>query len=90
MFIWDSKKNDYNIKQHGISFNIAIHVFEDPNHIVIYDMEHSVKEDRYVVLGIVDKVLFVVYTERGNDIRIISARKATKEERRVYYGRCLY
>ena len=51
-----------------------------------YDIVHSGLEDRLQTLGMVNGVLFVVYTERGEKIRIITARKATPEERRIYYG----
>lgn len=87
MFQWDADKEISNIEKHGISFRVALHVFEDPNYIEIYDYEHSITEDRYNVIGMVNDVLFVVYTERDNNIRLISARKATEQERRVYYGR---
>ena len=56
------------------------------NRIEKYDARHSIDEDRYNVIGMVENLLFVVYTERNDDtIRIISARKATKEERDEYY-----
>lgn len=86
-FSWDSSKNDLNIKNHGISFEVAIHIFEDNHRIEIYDYEHSINEDRYVTIGMVKDILFVVYTMRGETTRLISARKATNQERRIYYGR---
>ena len=83
---WDDRKNKINREKHGISFETAAHVFEDINRIEFYDEAHSTEEDRYIVLGLVRKVLFVVYTDRGDATRIISARKATKAETEVYYG----
>ena len=86
-FEWDEEKNLINIKKHdGISFSMAVRVFLDENRIEKYDLDHSTEEDRYNVIGMVEKLLFVVYTEREKDtIRIISARKATKEECDEYY-----
>ncbi|HIV98903.1 MAG TPA: BrnT family toxin [Candidatus Ornithospirochaeta avicola] len=86
-FEWDEEKNIANIKKHdGISFHMAVRVFLDGNRIERYDCKHSIDEDRYNVIGMVERLLFVVYTERDADtIRIISARKATKEECNEYY-----
>lgn len=86
-FEWDEEKNLANIRKHdGISFQIAVRVFLDENRIEEYDARHSIDEDRYNVIGMVERLLFVVYTERNADtIRIISARKATKEECDEYY-----
>ncbi|MBR3622198.1 MAG: BrnT family toxin [Selenomonadaceae bacterium] len=84
-FEWDENKNQINIKKHGISFERASLVFQDPNHVKIYDSKHSIDEIRYRVLGRVNNVLCVVITYRKNNvIRIISARKATVGERREY------
>lgn len=85
-FEWDEDKNIINIKKHGISFRAAAYVFADVNRIEIYDELHSNDEDRYIVVGAVNKVLCVIYTERKNVTRIISARLATARERRMYYG----
>ena len=86
IFEWDEKKNRSNIKKHGISFEIAVMVFKDPNLIVWYDEDDSgynkygVWEDRYIALGYVGEILCVVYTVRDRDgeeiTRIISARIA--------------
>ncbi len=86
-FEWDEEKNKKNQKKHdGISFEMATRVFLDSKRLELFDKEHSTAdEDRYYVLGRVEKVLFVVYTERHDNIRIISARKATKEEVNEYY-----
>ena len=83
---WDDAKNDMNILKHGISFKLASMVFYDEHRVEYYDRAHSTDEDRYIVLGIVGDVLFVVYTERGEVIRLILARPATKAERDIYYG----
>ena len=83
---WDDNKNQINIKKHGISFETAALVFADEERIEYYDKLHSQDEDRYVVLGCVQGVLYVVYTMRDDAARIISARIATTYERRLYYG----
>ena len=81
------KKEALNIQKHGLDFDTAVLVFEDENYIEWYDEAHSESESRYNVLGLVHDVLFVVYTERRDNIRIISARLATKQERSLYYDR---
>ena len=88
-FEWDDNKNLINISKHGIGFETALKVFEDALRIEIYDELHSDFEDRYITIGSVSGktfVLTVVYTTRANDtiIRLISARKATNAERRMY------
>ena len=80
IFEWDTEKNRINKKIHGISFETALLVFNDYDRIEIYDQEHSEYEDRYSTIGLVDDVIFVVYTEGKEVIRIISARMATREE----------
>jgi uncharacterized DUF497 family protein len=71
---------------HGIAFEDAKYVFQDPCKIIIPDIAHSKEdEERWNVIGIVDRILFVVYVEKNDIIRIISARIATKKEREVYY-----
>ena len=84
LFEWDYEKEQRNIKIHKISFETAKLVFNDNNRIELFDINHSGAEDRIITIGKVDKVLFVVYTERGEKTRIISARAATKAERRLY------
>ena len=83
---WDNNKNRLNIKKHGISFETAALVFADEERIEYYDKLHSQDEDRYVVLGCVQGILYVVYTMRDEAARIISARMANSQERRIYYG----
>ena len=84
-FEWDDEKNRINKMKHGISFETAAKVFTDPRYIEIYDSEHSLGEDRYIAIGLVEDVLFVVFTERRHAIRLISARLATEIESRYYY-----
>ncbi|MCD7772694.1 MAG: BrnT family toxin [Ruminococcus sp.] len=89
LFEWDEEKNIENIRKHGFGFETAIHVFADKNRIEYYDEYHSNDEDRYITIGMADNVLvviMVVYTEREDRIRLISARKATKREKEKYYG----
>lgn len=83
-FQWDDDKARRNKIKHGISFETVALVFEDENRIERYDEEHSVDEDRWITVGKVGDILFVVYTERGKDIRLISARAADEDERREY------
>ena len=84
-FEWDDEKDAKNKRKHGISFNTAARVFNDPYYIEMFDFEHSEDEDRYIAIGKVGDVLFVVFTERKDRIRLISARIATSQERRLYY-----
>ena len=86
-FEWDEEKNKINQRKHdGISFGMAVRVFLDEKRIERYDSKHSnANEERWNVIGMVHNVLFVVYTERGETIRLISARKATKEETNEYF-----
>ena len=84
-FEWDEDKNKTNINKHGISFQNAAKVFLDKNKIILFDSIHSTKaEQRYIVIGKVADILFVVYTERKENIRLISARLANAEEREIY------
>ena len=83
---WDDNKNRINIRKHHISFATAALVFADEERIEYYDKLHSIDEDRFIVLGCVQGILYVVYTMRGEAARLISARMATPAERRIYYG----
>lgn len=89
-FEWDEEKNFANKEKHKISFETAAHVFDDPNYIEMFDFEHSFNEDRYIAIGKVGDVLFVVFTERKETIRLISARLATNAERKLYYDQDIY
>ena len=89
-FIWDQDKYERNIRLHKINFETAALVFADPYRIEKFDEKHSVTEDRFIVIGEIANTMFVVmlvYTDRDDAIRIISARKATPQERREYYDR---
>ncbi|MCL2844972.1 MAG: BrnT family toxin [Chitinivibrionia bacterium] len=90
-FAWDENKNQKNIASHGISFKEAETVFYDPNAKLIYDPDHSTEEDRFILLGLskVLKMLIVCHSYRENDelVRIISARKATTNEKKQYGGK---
>lgn len=87
-FHWDPNKNRANVKNHKISFEEAKSVFFDENARVIPDPDHSIDEERFIILGFSNKLnlLIVVHTYKENDelIRIISARKATKSEIKYY------
>ncbi|MBO6240973.1 MAG: BrnT family toxin [Butyrivibrio sp.] len=91
IFEWDDEKEQKNIRKHKIDFSTAAHVFSDDYRIEKYDGKHSEDEDRYKVIGAINGYLMIIvvsYTMRKNDkvIRMISARKAEKEEREEYYG----
>ena len=89
-FEWDESKNAINKEKHKISFETAAYVFEDPYYIEMYDFEHSTDEDRYIAIGKVGDVLFVVFTEKKDAIRLISARLATNAEKELYYDQDIY
>ena len=87
-FEWDPKKAKTNERKHGVSFEEAAFCFSDPSGLDFYDEEHSEEEDRYILLASSNRgrVLVVIYTEREDRIRIISARKATPSEEEFYYA----
>ena len=88
-FEWDENKNKINKAKHGISFETAARVFLDENRIEIFDARNSKEnEDRFITIGKAGKILFVVFTEREDRTRIISARLAEKKEKEAYYGNC--
>jgi uncharacterized DUF497 family protein len=88
-FEWDEKKSASNEKKHGVSFEEARTVFYDENAIQFYDPDHSDEEDRFILLGLSFKpqVLIVCHCFRESEtvVRIISARKADKDEEREYW-----
>lgn len=86
IFEWDENKEKSNLRKHKVSFDEAETVFSDIFSVTIPDPDHSLEENRFIDIGISDKnrVLIVVYTEREEKIRIISARKATKTEQKIY------
>ena len=85
-FEWDSEKERENIRLHGVNFKDAADAFNDYGRMERRDDDSGNVEDRWQTMGFVDEVLFVVYTERGDAVRIISARIAEPFERRIYHG----
>ena len=85
-FEWDEDKADENLRKHGVSFSEAMTVFADPLSLTGYDPEHSDDEDRYITMGesADNRLLVISHVDRGEDIRIVSAREATRAERRDY------
>ena len=85
-FEWDSRKARSNLSKHGISFEEASTIFGDSFSLTVPDPDHSITERRYITVGraFSGNLLVVVHTDRGNNIRIISARRASRRERRVY------
>jgi uncharacterized DUF497 family protein len=86
LFEWNRRKARDNVVKHGVTFDEATTVFEDWLSITIVDPLHSDEEERFVLIGHShrNRLLVVVHTERGDRIRIISARRATAKERRSY------
>jgi len=86
IFEWDLKKAKTNLEKHGVSFEEASTAFKDTLSLTIDDPLHSSDEKRLILIGMSydNCLLIVVHTERGDNIRIISARKATKKERKYY------
>ncbi len=85
-FEWDANKAASNLAKHGVSFEEAATVFGDPRSITIPDPEHSRTEARFIILGRShrERLLVVIHTERGDNIRVISARRAGRGERKDY------
>jgi hypothetical protein len=85
-FEWDPEKADANLQKHGVSFDEASTVFGDPLSLLMPDPDHSADEERYLVLGISahQKLLVVAFAERPPNTRLISARRATRAERKRY------
>jgi uncharacterized protein len=85
-FEWDTNKAKRNVTKHGVSFEEASTVFGDPRSLTIPDPVHSELENRFITMGASHrgKLLVVVHTERGDNIRIISARVPSRRERRSY------
>lgn len=82
----DENKAATNLAKHGVSFEEAKTVFDDPLYVDFYDPDHSYGEHRFILLGesTQRRLLFVSYMERNNSIRLISAREATASERKAY------
>jgi uncharacterized DUF497 family protein len=85
-FEWDPQKAARNLQRHGVSFAEAATVFADPLSVTVADPDHSTAEDRFLIVGqsYRGRLLIVSFAERGNRIRIISARELTRAERKAY------
>ena len=86
-FEWDETKHSENVEKHGVGFAEASTVFGDPLEVTIFEPEHSAAETRFLSMGVsaTGRLLVVSYVERtGGRIRVISAREATRKERREY------
>ena len=85
-FEWDDAKAEANERKHGVSFAEAETVFGDPLSLTGYDPAHSDDEDRYITMGMSTegRLLIVSHTDRGDKVRLISAREASQRERRDY------
>ncbi len=83
---WDPAKALSNLARHRVSFEEATTIFGDPLSVTVQDLAHSESEDRFVAIGVSSngRTLVVVHTNRGESVRIISARRATARERRQY------
>ncbi|BBD69877.1 hypothetical protein NIES4072_27870 [Nostoc commune NIES-4072] len=88
-FEWNPDKAALNLEKHGISFPEAATVFNDPLSVTFPDPDHSIGESRYIIIGVsrFGQLLVVAHTDRGEKVRIISARKATRKEKRFYEER---
>ena len=85
-FGWDPRKALNNMDKHGVSFEEAASVFDDPLFITVIDEEHSADEERFITIGLSSQgqLLMLAHTDQGGRIRIISARKATRKEAQFY------
>jgi len=85
LFEWDENKNQINISKHGIDFNHVKLIFNEPM-LVKKDNRNDYNEDRFIGIGLLNgNVIITVWTYRNDRIRIISARQANKNERKIYY-----
>ena len=85
-FEWDEQKAVANLTKHGVPFEEAKTIFDDPLYVDFYDPDHSVDEHRYIIIreSQLKRLLIVSYTERDDVIRLISAREVTRNERETY------
>ncbi len=85
-FEWDRKKAASNLSKHGVSFEEALTAFADPLARIFDDEDHSIEEQREIIIGhsVKERLLVVCFAARGGSVRIFSARKATKRERKDY------
>ena len=86
-FEWDEEKNLLNVKKHGIAFDEILEIFDDPAFLTGFDFEHSLHEDRYYGIGSLNGILIVLvfFLEKGERIRLISARQAEHDAQEAYY-----
>lgn len=86
IFVWDPRKASANLSKHGVAFQEATTVFEDPLAYTISDMDHSEAEQRWLTFGQsnLGRLLVVAHKEHNEHVRIISARKATSHDRKIY------
>ena len=87
-FVWNGTKAAANARKHGVAFDEAATVFADPLSMTIADRAHSIDESRLVTIGASSsgRMLVVVHVDLGDELRIVSARKATAREKRSYHG----
>ncbi len=85
-FEWDPKKAAHNLHKHGIDFSEAGTVFDDSLSVTYRDPDHSINEERYIIIGLSsqNRLLIVAHTDRNEVTRIISARETTGRERKLY------
>ncbi len=85
-FVWDPRKAAENLRKHRVSFDEATTVFDDPLSVTIPDPDHSLGEQRFLLLGVSNRrhLLVVAHSERDDSIRIINARRADRQERQAY------
>jgi uncharacterized protein len=87
-FDWDRAKAESNLRKHGVSFEFAAGIFADVNRIERRDLDSSQDEERWTGIGLVEGLeIYLVYTLRGEVIRLISARRANRYEREAYWNR---
>jgi uncharacterized DUF497 family protein len=86
IFEWDPDKDNLNLRKQGVSFHEAATVFADLLSVTYHDPDHSLTEERYITVGTSQsgRLLIIAHTDRGQSIRIISARKTTRQERSHY------
>ena len=85
-FAWDQKKASNNLAKHGVSFEEAATVFGDPLSNTFPDQDHSMAEQRFIIIGLSEqgRIVVAAHTDDGERVRIISAREATQGERKSY------
>ena len=86
IYEWDPKKAKANLRKHGVSFEEALTAFADPLARIFDDEDHSVEEQREIIVGysVKERLLIVCFTAQGESVRMFSARKATRREKKEY------